>query len=57
MLRATTFATNTRAREEQADKYFQEIVEIADAATPETVNVARLRVDSRKFNARWFSIN
>src|SRR5437899_12406458 len=38
-----------RAREEQADKYFQEIVEIADAATPETVNVARLRVDSRKF--------
>jgi hypothetical protein len=23
--------------------------EIADAATPETVNVARLRVDSRKF--------
>jgi hypothetical protein len=38
-----------RAREEQADKYFQEIIEIADAATPETVNVARLRVDSRKF--------
>jgi Bacteriophage Sf6, terminase small subunit-like len=37
------------AREAQADKYFQEIVEIADAATPETVNVARLRVDSRKF--------
>jgi hypothetical protein len=28
---------------------FQEIIEIADAATPETVNVARLRVDSRKF--------
>jgi len=38
-----------RAREAQADKYFQEIIEIADAATPETVNVARLRVDSRKF--------
>src|SRR5260370_14984371 len=38
-----------RAREAQADKYFQEIVEIADAATPETLNVARLRVDSRKF--------
>ena len=38
-----------RAREAQADKYFQEIVEIADAATPRTVNVARLRVDSRKF--------
>jgi hypothetical protein len=40
---------DTHAREEQADKYFQEIIEIADAATPETVNVARLRVDSRKF--------
>src|SRR5690348_5558706 len=38
-----------RAREAQADKYFREIIEIADAATPETVNVARLRVDSRKF--------
>jgi len=40
---------DTRAREAQADKYFQEIIEIAVAATPETVNVARLRVDSRKF--------
>jgi len=30
-----------RAREAQADKYFQEIVEIADAGTPETVHVAR----------------
>src|SRR5262245_25885063 len=38
-----------RAREAQADKYFQEIIEIADAATPETVHVATLRVDSRKF--------
>ena len=38
-----------RAREEQADHYFQEIIDIADNATPETVNVARLRVDSRKF--------
>ena len=36
-----------RAREEQADHYFQEIIDIADNATPETVNVARLRVDSR----------
>jgi hypothetical protein len=43
------FATNTRAREEQADHCFQEIIDIADNATPETVNVARLRVDSRKF--------
>jgi hypothetical protein len=41
--RTTTFATNTRAREEQADHYFQEIIDIADNATPETVNVARLR--------------
>jgi hypothetical protein len=32
-----------RAREEQADHYFQEIIDIADNATPETVNVARLR--------------
>ena len=46
---ARTFLRDTRAREAQADKYFQEIIEIADAATPETVNVARLRVDSRKF--------
>jgi hypothetical protein len=36
-------------REEQDDHYFQEIIDIADTATPETVNVARLRVDSRKF--------
>src|SRR5215831_14334801 len=43
------FVGKFRAREAQADKYFQEIIEIADAATPETVNVARLRVDSRKF--------
>src|SRR5215831_5581176 len=43
------FVGKFRAREVQADKYFQEIIEIADAATPETVNVARLRVDSRKF--------
>jgi hypothetical protein len=39
--KTTTFATNTRAREEQADHYFQEIIDIADNATPETVNVAR----------------
>ncbi len=44
-----TFLRDTRAREAQADKYFQEIIEIADAATSETVNVARLRIDSRKF--------
>jgi hypothetical protein len=42
-VRTSTFATDTRAREEQADHYFQEIIDIADNATPETVNVARLR--------------
>jgi terminase small subunit-like protein len=31
-----------RAREEQADHYFQEIIDIADNATPETVNVSAL---------------
>jgi hypothetical protein len=30
-------------------------IEIADAATPETVNVARLRVDSRKFTVARFA--
>src|SRR5262245_3663609 len=35
----------------------QEIVEIADAATPETVNVARLRVDSRKFTVARLAPN
>src|SRR5260370_15856862 len=43
---------DTRAREAQADKYFQEIIEIADAATPETVNVARLRVDRPQIHCR-----
>jgi Bacteriophage Sf6, terminase small subunit-like len=47
--RASRSCQQRFAREAQADKYFQEIIEIADAATPETVNVARLRVDSRKF--------
>ena len=36
-----------RAREEQADKFFKECIEIADAATQENCNVARLRVDTR----------
>src|SRR5215467_97394 len=34
-----------RAREAQADKFFKECIEIADAATQENCNVARLRVD------------
>lgn len=39
------------AREDQADCYADEITEIADAATPLDVNVARLRVDARKWVA------
>ena len=40
-----------RAREDQADTLADEIIAIADEATPEDVNVARLRVDSRKWAA------
>lgn len=42
-----------RAREEQADHFADEIIEIADAAVgnPEEVQAARLRVDSRKWAA------
>ena len=40
-----------RAREAQADKFFRECIEIADAATQENCNVARLRVDTRKWAA------
>jgi len=42
---------DTRAREAQADKLFKECLEIADKATPENVNVARLQVDTRKWAA------
>jgi Bacteriophage Sf6, terminase small subunit-like len=38
-----------RAREAQADKLFKECLTIADAARPEDANVARLRVDTRKW--------
>ncbi|MFQ1023213.1 terminase small subunit [Avibacterium paragallinarum] len=38
-----------RARESQADFLFDEILDIADCATPEDVSVAKLRVDSRKW--------
>jgi len=34
-----------------ADKFFNECIEIADAATQENCNVARLRVDTRKWAA------
>lgn len=40
-----------RAREAQAHALADEVLEIADAATPETVQVAKLRTDSRKWMA------
>lgn len=39
----------TRAREIRADFRAEEIVAIADCASPEDVQVARLRVDARKW--------
>ena len=44
-------AQYARAREDQADLIFDEIQEIADAATPESVSVDRLRIDTRKWRA------
>src|SRR5258708_9384791 len=60
-----TFATSTRAREEQADKLFREIIEIADDKSGdyvttsdgkrivdhENIQRSRLRVDARKWAA------
>jgi hypothetical protein len=40
-----------RAREDQADFIADETLQIADSATPDDVNVARLRVDARKWKA------
>ena len=40
-----------RAREAQADSLFDELVDIADEATPDNVQVQRLRVDTRKWAA------
>jgi hypothetical protein len=40
-----------RAREAQAHRETDEIRSIADLATPEDVNVARLRIDARKWRA------
>lgn len=40
-----------RAREEQADVIFDEVLDIADDAKPEDVQVARLRIDARKWMA------
>lgn len=41
----------TRAREAQAHRESDEIKAIADQATPEDYNVARLRIDARKWRA------
>lgn len=43
-----------RAKEDQADYFVEDIVQIADMATPENVQVARLQVDTRKWAASKF---
>ena len=43
-----------RAREAQADFYVEEIIDIADKATPEEAQVARLQIDTRKWVASKF---
>jgi hypothetical protein len=40
-----------RAKEDQADYFVEDILQIADIATPEDIQVARLRVDTRKWAA------
>lgn len=40
-----------RAKEDQADYFVEDILQIADMATNETVQVARLQVDTRKWAA------
>ena len=44
-------AQYARARQEQADTLFEDCLDIADAATPEEVQAARLRIDTRKWMA------
>ena len=39
----------TQARESQADRIIEDLLHIADTTTPEMVNVAKLRLDARKF--------
>ena len=43
------------AREDAADFFVQEIMEIADGAETDTVQVAKLRVDTRKWTASRFN--
>lgn len=40
-----------RARDLQADTKFDEVGDISDAATPEDAQVARLRIDARKWQS------
>jgi hypothetical protein len=40
-----------RAREAQADKFADELVDIADEGTNENANIIRLRMDARKWAA------
>jgi hypothetical protein len=40
-----------RAKEDQADYFVEDILQIADMAKPDDVQVARLRVDTRKWAA------
>ena len=44
-----------RAREDAADFFVQEIMEIADSAEADDVQVAKLRVDTRKSTASRFN--
>lgn len=41
----------TRAKDQQADNLFEEVLEIADEAKPDTVAVAKLQIDARKWMA------
>ena len=42
------------SKEEQADRFVEQMLEIADDAEPENVQVARLRLDTRKWIASKF---
>ncbi len=42
-------AAYARAREAQAELYADDIIEIADAATEDEINSARLKIDARKW--------
>ena len=51
-----TFQQNyARAREDQGDKLAEDVLEISDNADPETIQVDKLRVDTRKWLASKFN--